>query len=306
MGAASQQPRDAEATEELRAAAWNDLRAAAADRRSGSARVARAAADAFARLGDTHASVERIEEGVGVLVRGQPVMAASLRLADEVLRASGDGPRSAGEAARRFLDALDAEGRGLTSGLRTFLPSGGTVVTVSASSAVLEGLQAARRLRSRVLCAVSEPGGEGRAAADELREAGIDASVVPDAAVATLASDADVLVFGADALGPKALLNKTGTLAAALSFRHARRPRVAVIGTSKLLGPRGWDAVERAAAARTPAVRGGIRVPVFEAVPLRLVSHLVTEDGPLAPASVAKLARSSELHAKILELLDGG
>lgn len=254
--------------------------AAAGDRRSGSAAIARAAADAIASL-----PADEARRAARVLVEGQPVMAACLRLADAVVRA-GD---TAG-AARAFAAQLDAEAAALPMALDVFLPRGSTVVTVSSSSAVVAAL-ARPSHGATVLCAASGPEGEGVQAARALRDAGVDAEVIPDAAVAGAAARAQLVVLGADAVGPGAVLNKTGSLAAVLGARLGSGDRIVLAGTSKFVDARGWHAIEQAAAGRAS----------FEAVPLRLLSVVVTEDGPLSPPSARRLAARSKLDPKVLE-----
>lgn len=287
---------------------WTALRDAATDRSSGSAAVAATAADALAQVAtdvaDDPRGAERVAEAVAILVRGQPTMAPCLHLSDAVLRAAASGAEAAASASRRFAERLEAERVGLAAVLRSFVPSEGMVLTVSASSTILSALREGVPDRTRVVCALSEPGGEGRAAADALREAVVRTEVVPDAAVAGAAASADLVVFGADAVGPGHLLNKTGTLGAALGARHGRRLCIAAAGTTKFLGRRAWDRVETLARTRTTSTEGTASVPRFEPVPLGLHFRLLTEDGPLTPTAARKLASRSRLHDEILELLD--
>jgi len=154
---------------------WEALRDAANDRRSGSAAIAAKAAHALGELAST-APPAVIEEGLSVLVSSQPLMASCLRLADVVLRAlDAEGPPGAARAAEAYAHRLDNERIALVKQLAECLPIEGTVVTVSASSLVIDALRSVPQLR--VLCAVSDPGGEGRDAADALRAAGLDAAL---------------------------------------------------------------------------------------------------------------------------------
>lgn len=287
---------------------WTVLRDAAADRSSGSAAVARIAADALAQLAaavaDDPRPTERIAEAVGILVRGQPIMAACLHLSDAVLRAAASGTDAAASAASDFTGRLARERAGLTAVLRSFVPSEGTVLTVSSSSTIISALREGVPDRTRIVCALSEPGGEGGSAADALNEAGVSAEVVPDAAVAGAAASADLVVFGADAVGPGHLLNKAGTLGAALGASHGRGVCITACGTTKFLGRRAWDRVRALASTRTASAEGTAPVSVFEPVPLNLLFRVLTEDGPLTPAAARKLATRSHLDQRILDLLD--
>src|SRR5437867_2675019 len=132
------------------ALSWDGLRAAASNRRSGSAVIATEAARAFAGIARSPTPQDVIE-GARLLVQSQPLMASCLRLADVVLRAfDQDGGPGAAKAADCYLQRLDDERIALVKHLAERLPTEGTVVTVSASSLVIEALRSVPRLR--VLC----------------------------------------------------------------------------------------------------------------------------------------------------------
>lgn len=287
---------------------WTALRDAAADRSSGSAAVARTAADALAGIAadaaDDPRPTERIGDAAGILVRGQPAMAACLHLADTVLRAAASGAEAGASAARDFAERLERERRGLAATLRSFVPTEGTLLTVSTSSTIVSVLREGVPSRTRIVCALSEPGEDGRSTADALREARVPAEVVPDSAVAGVAASADLVVFGADALGPDHLLNKVGTLAAALGARHGHRLCITACGTTKFCDRRTWDRIHAVTETHTASADGTAPVPVFEPVPVDLLFRVLTEDGPLTPAAARRLATRSSLDPGTLEILD--
>jgi translation initiation factor 2B subunit (eIF-2B alpha/beta/delta family) len=272
---------------------WDELRRAADDRRSGSAVVAAEAARALAETSRT-ASAEEIIEAARILVTSQPLMGSCLRLADVVLRAlDADGPSGAALAAEAYAQRLDGERIALVKQLAERLPPEGTVVTVSASSLVIDALRSVPRLR--VLCAVSEPGGEGRDAVEALRDAGLEVALIPDGSLAQQSARADAIVVGADAIGPEAILNKTGTLAAALGARTARRPCICAAASSKIVDQGLWpmllDASER---------RLADGIPIFEEVPLELITTVVLENGPQSARAIKRLARTARVHPSII------
>lgn len=224
-------------------------------------------------------------------------MANCLRLADVVLRGlDADGAPGAARAADGYAQRLDDERTALVKQLAERLPTEGTVVTVSASSLVIEALKSVPRLR--VLCAVSEPGGEGRDAADALRDAGLEVALIPDGSLAQQSARADAVVFGADAIGPAALLNKTGTLAATLGARTARRPCIAVAATTKVVDEGLWPLLVEAS---ERLLHDGI--PIFEEVPLSLATTIVLEGGPQTARAIRKLARTARMHPHIIAWL---
>src|SRR4029453_3876665 len=73
---------------------------------------------------------------------------------------------------------------------------GAVVMTHSASATVREAVQ--RHAPAKAFCTVSERGGEGRAFADELREAGQDVELLEDTEAPGRIGDATVLLIGAD------------------------------------------------------------------------------------------------------------
>jgi translation initiation factor 2B subunit (eIF-2B alpha/beta/delta family) len=272
------------------------LRSAASDRHSGSAVVAAQAASALAHIA-CNLSSEAIIDAARLLVEGQPVMASCLRLADWVIRELDDsGPPGACGAATAFEAMLQREREAIVERLRDRMPKEGTVVTVSASSTVLEALRQAKAVH--VLCAVSEPGGEGRFAVDILRASGIEADLIPDGAVAQQSARADLVLFGGDAIGPTGVINKMGTLAAALGARSAGRPCVCAVGASKLVDDVAWPHLARAAEERK--VEG---IPLFEEIPLPLFRTIVMEEGSRTPRTVRRVARLAPLHPLVLEWL---
>jgi translation initiation factor 2B subunit (eIF-2B alpha/beta/delta family) len=230
-----------------------------------------------------------------VLVTGQPLMAACIRLADGVVRGldSGGCPQAL-RAATAFAETLSTERDDLAAGLAKRLPAGGIVLTVSASSSVLSALSRTQGIR--VLCAISEPGAEGKAAVHALQEHDVDAVLIPDGAVAQQSTRADAIVFGADAIGPGAILNKTGTLAAALGARSSGRPCICVAGTTKLVDETVWPYL--VTNAERLCVEG---VQVFEEVPASVVTTFVTGTGSTTARSLRRAARSLHLHPRIAE-----
>jgi translation initiation factor 2B subunit (eIF-2B alpha/beta/delta family) len=272
---------------------WDELRGAADDRRSGSAVIAANAARTLAEMA-RHLSREEIVDAARMLVTSQPLMGSCVRLADVVLRAlDADGPGGAARAADAYAQRLDNERISLVKQLAERLPPEGTVVTVSASSLVMDALRSVPRLR--VLCAVSEPGGEGRDAAQALRDAGLDTALIPDGSLAQQSARADAIVFGADAIGPEAILNKTGTLAAALGARTARRPCICAAASSKIVDQGLWplllDASER---------RLADGIPIFEEVPIELLTTVVLENGPVSARAIKRTARTARVHPSII------
>ncbi len=180
---------------------------------------------------------------------------------------------------RRRLEAGVPERRRLSEVVAPLLPPGDLLVfTLSKSgtvSTVLADLfEAGRRLA--VLVAESRPGAEGARMARELAERGVRARAVDDFLLLSLVPGeaaprrpphyvgSPVVLVGADAVHPDALVNKIGTRALLETARHAGVPAFVLATTAKLR------------AERAPAVLGSL----FETVP-RAGLTLLTEEGPV-------------------------
>lgn len=250
--------------------AWARVRAAAADRTSGAAEVARTAAEGLAAIPPA-----RTLQAVRFLLAGHPSMAPLWRLGSDVLAA----PDPAAGAAR-FLHRLDHD-VAAADALAPELPP--WVVTISRSSSVLRALSASRRVRV-VACLESLPGGEGRAMARSLREAGKQARVVADEeALRRLPGGA--VVVGADAVTPGAVVNKVKTRALAEAARTRGVPCFAVAGETKFVSE------------PLPLEES------LEATPIGLFTAVATPWGLLPPEEAAARARQADLHPDLLPYL---
>jgi translation initiation factor 2B subunit (eIF-2B alpha/beta/delta family) len=145
--------------------------------------------------------------------------------------------------------------------VRSFLTRGAKIVTLSYSSTVLAALG---RRDFRVTVLESLPGGEGRQTARLLRKRGVEARVVADSLAARAVADARFVVVGADAVTPRLIVNKIGTLPLALVARHCGVPMIVVADRSKWV-PKTWSAPR------------GSRAPLFETIPRSLVARVVSE-----------------------------
>ena len=174
---------------------------------------------------------ELLEEAVAVLLTGQPAMAPIWHLA---VAARDPDPRSALAGLRLRLRAdADAAVATATTWLREHQATPGSVATVSHSSLV-----------DRVLAAL---------------RAGAGLSTAPG-----------VGVVGADAIGPRGLLNAAGTR------ELARRVPTLVVATAVKLVP--------------AEVFGRLGGPGFEVVPLEAVAAVVVGPEVLSPAEAGRRA----------------
>lgn len=250
---------------------WEIVRRAARDRRSGAAEIAARAAEGLALLG----SQRDVARACRHLVRAHPAMAPLWRLGVVTL-AAGDHRA----AARRFAGAMASEAAEIARAAEWALPKRAVVLTHSSSSNVFAALTRHRTRISRVICTASLPGGEGRALARRLERAGLEAEVVPDAAIGRASADASVAVVGADAVTEDAAINKVGTMLVALAAQEAGIGFYVLAGTSKLLPARAWRPGD---------------APLYEETPLALIDAIISERGPMGTAAVRRAVRRVEL-----------
>lgn len=301
------------------------------DREHGSAWISLRALEALRDRAAERASRRELLALGRRLIAARPAMAAPANrvrraLADALAAASATGSetdddrfaealeRAAGEAIERALAAdraaaVHAAGR----------IAGRSVLTLSRSGTVETALTEARP-RPAVVVAESRPGGEGIGVAERLRGAGIDAVVVPDVAIAWAIAERGVqaVLVGADTVLPSGglvrterrgrqpvgvgaaasarsrggVVNKIGTLAAALAASAAGVPLWAVAACDKVAPGPLEPPAERADPAGLSEVAGvELAVPMFEVVPTGLVAGVITEDGLLDAAGVAAAAR---------------
>jgi translation initiation factor 2B subunit (eIF-2B alpha/beta/delta family) len=167
------------------------------------------------------------------------------------------------------------------------------VLTLSRSGTVVAALRQADPL-PHIIIAASEPGREGVAVAEALSHDGIDVTLLPDAAVATILArgEVDVVLVGADTVLPNGdVVNKVGTLAAALSARTYQVPCYVVAATDKV----STDATPHLEDADSSDVYDGdailnVVAPLFEVTPMRYFSGLITEDGLVGMNEVGDIA----------------
>ena len=252
--------------EEIRGASWCAWRAASAllDLAAGG-RLDPQAAENAARL-------------VGEANRSMASLYNVARLFLDAYRAGGAG--AAAEAMRMFLDYRSRSSDRIAHVAQEILGSGSAVATISYSSNVEGILKYAGDALARVYVAESRPGGEGVALARSLRSRGINAMVVPDAAIHTVLVEVDMVLVGADTVTLEpCLINKVGTLPLALAAREARVPVVAVFEAYKIHPKASCNDVELVRRPYLDAPYGMPEVPIFDRIPGRLVSLQVSEYG---------------------------
>jgi translation initiation factor eIF-2B subunit delta len=279
-----------------------------ADNTSGAVELARKAAMAVLAWTDRTASMPyvtwraELEMFAMALYRAQPAMAPLFNLVNEVLlaveaaAASGEAQLSVRQTVQAFLEHLDGANQRLATATLSLLPRRAHVLTISYSSSVRAVLREAhaRQTLAKVFCTESRPMQEGRYLAQALAEVGIAVEFGVDAAIATFAHQAQIVLTGADSITAQGIVNKVGTTSLVLAARHVGIPCYVIADRYK------WFP----AAASTPEVAepkpeaevwpdppNGVRIwnAYFECIPMALISGVIGEDGLLTPENLLQL-----------------
>jgi len=222
------------------------------DRVSGASEIETRTLEVLSGLPDGAPEAE-LSEITDRLLETFPQMANIQELAAEIQRVLAEEPARAAtllrEMAVRRLSEQRQKERRLSDVVVPLLPPGDLLVfTLSKSGTVLSVLEdlhgAGRRLA--VLVAESRPGAEGARMARDLAERGIRSracddflllSLVPPEASARRPpgyAGAAVVLVGADAVHPDALVNKVGTRALLETARHVKVPAYVLASSAKL------------------------------------------------------------------------
>ncbi len=120
---------------------------------------------------------------------------------------------------------MAAQGRAVVAGAAKTLAGLNAVATLSNSSLVRRALLTCDP-PPQVLCAVSQPGGEGRHLASMLNEAGIRAALVKDSQQLQRLAQVQAVLLGTDQYDHSGFINKVGSGELA---RHARLREIPVL-----------------------------------------------------------------------------
>jgi ribose 1,5-bisphosphate isomerase len=203
------------------------------------------------------------------MIEARPAMGAISGALGRVL-ASGRTPEQITEEARALIEARERASKAIAVMLTPYLD--GVVMTHSASSTVKEAVL--HTPPDRVVCTISEPVGEGRGLADELRQAGLTVDLIEDSDGEHAVTTVNLLLVGADTVfRDGSLVNKVGTAGFAKAAKKAGVPVVVACEVIKL-SPEG------------PRDPGEER---FDLTDPGDIDTFVTEEGAFAPEDIGAL-----------------
>lgn len=277
--------------------AWRRVTSVSMDAVSSAAIVGRDAAFAVEELVRRVAEYapdsfeEAVSDALRLLVRRQAVRAPVLTLCNEVYLALGNGPGAVLEIVTELADRWDVSTRRIGEVGAPLIGQDVTVLVHGASTSVRSVLDAAREKASfQVCCTEALPGGEGIEMAAELTEAGFDVELIGDASAVEFVPGVDVVMAGADAVGPKALVTKAGIGRLASAARSFDIPVYLTAGEGKILP----DELFRV----TRELRG--RAGLSEVVPLEWFTAVVSDLGILDEERIVSLAAERPVAPQLL------
>ncbi len=266
----------------------------AEDHTSGASRIARVALETMALLvveEKGHARAEDLAEAARRLSEAQPAMAVVHNVAYTFARLVGEGLEPMA-VRQQILDEFDTAKERIARTYLKIAPEDAVLVTTSFSDNVLATLQLLHekgRL-SRVHVLEARPLLEGRFLAVALKEAGIPASLSPDAMGPSLVARSAGVLVGADSvLRDGAVVNKVGSYGLALAAKEHGKPFHVACETLKFDARHdatswpGSPAMNPREVWENPPERVDVDNRYFEVVPASLVTAVVTERGSFAP-----------------------
>lgn len=237
-------------------------------------------------------------QAAAALCRAQPTMASIWNVAIAALCEETE-PGRLPRFRQRQQRATAALTRFAVPALLPSPPRAMRLVTLSSSSAILAVVHALRaEVELHVSCGEGRPVYEGRAQAAALQSAGASVRLLTDAGLGSAIDDADAVLLGADAVGPQAFINKTGSRMLAAAAQHRGIAVYVLAAGDKLATAALWPHVTiqpQAATEVWDAPPPGVAVEnrYFEVVPLDLATAVITDMGVLGvdmvPAACASL-----------------
>ena len=260
------------------------------DRQHGASWMARRAVETLLEVStqpaeNTDSLVDALVEAGRELAETRPGVGAIAGATGRILAAANAHRYLTLDELRRL---IDEEGQGLLDGRVRAAASiaiqlherlaGSVVLTHSASATVREALL--HTPPARASCTVSDPIGEGRAFAEELRAEGLNVDLVEDADAPAALADATLFLLGADTVfRDGTLCNKIGTTVLAEAAAARETPVVVACEIVKLAPIEAGSAPELSAEERA----------LFELTPPHLITEIVTEEGCVSSDGVGAL-----------------
>lgn len=238
--------------------------------------------------------IQRMRQAGRELAHARPAMAALAGAAGRILAASAD-PDGMARAAEQLLQEYDQAITRITAFTRPLLQ--GTIMTHSLSGTVLEVLRACIPPIEQVIILEGRPLYEGRAVAGALSSQSVALTLITDAQADIFLPLCQAIVVGADSiLADGSVLNKAGTALLAHAA-HGHDIPLYVLSETLKIAPHAWSgnqALLEEHSSREVWPQSDPHIAVrnfyFDHTPARLVTQLITEQGPLSVDEIGRQA----------------
>lgn len=279
--------------------AWRQISSVAADTQASASTLGALGARAVADLArqmlvvQPESTVETVRIAVDHLVDRQPSVAPLSSFRNQVYLSGEFEPDAFVDVVTKMAVQMQQAAPALGSVGAELIDDGAAVMVHTSSSSVRAVLDtAAERVRFRVVCADSWPVGSGRELAADLIAAGFSVELLSDTEAISWIGGVDLVLAGADAIGPGRAINKTGAADLARAAADEGVPMFIVATLEKVLPEELFEAAVRTASMSGEPGVGGLS----EVVPLSWFQGVVTEEGILTPGDLSRRATEQTVH----------
>jgi ribose 1,5-bisphosphate isomerase len=265
----------------------------------GAARIARFAAETLRDFASRTSDFDNeIKKAAEILLNTRPTAVSLYNAINYVMSYSGETVeerrKNLIERAEEFIKWVETAQEKIGEIGEKRIKDGYTILTHCNSSSALAIIKRAHEngKRIEVFATESRPRWQGHITARELREKGINVTLIVDSAVRYFINDVDCVIVGADTITANgALINKIGTSQIALAAKEARVPFMVAAETYKF-SPKTLTGElvvieERDASEVAPKdlLDMGVKVrnPAFDVTPRDYIDVIITEIGAIPP-----------------------
>ncbi len=241
---------------------------------------------------------EEMRRVANLLLNSRPTAVSLYNAINYVMRYKGESVEEKRESlirrADEFLEWIETAQKRIAEIGEKRIRDGSTLLTHCNSSTAIAVIKKAHEVGKeiRVFATESRPRLQGHITAKQLKEAGIEVTLIVDSAVRYFMNEIDCVIVGADTITANgALINKIGTSQIALCAKEARVPFIVAAETYKF-SPRtlGGELVvieERSAeeVLSREMLELGIKArnPAFDVTPRNYIDAIITEIGVIPP-----------------------
>ncbi|MCS7121919.1 MAG: ribose 1,5-bisphosphate isomerase [Archaeoglobaceae archaeon] len=292
----------------------------------GAARIAKFAAEILKNVAETAPSESfdsYMKKAASIILNTRPTAVSLYNAVNYVLNYRGETVEerriSAISKAKEFISWVENAQKIIGEIGEKRIKDNSIVMTHCNSSAAISIIKRAYEVGKKieVIATESRPRLQGHITAKQLREIGIDVTLIVDSAVRFFMKEVDCVVVGADTITANGtLINKIGTSQIALAAKEARVPFIVAAETYKFSPKTLFGELvvieERSAEEVVPEelLKIGVKVrnPAFDVTPRDYIDLIVTEVGAIPPEMAYVIIRErlgySSIEGEIVDAKD--